>query len=93
LFRAEGATVALVRQPRALPAACRDTDLVIAAVSVYAPCRRATGRTIDCFDLSADGAHAIWIENGALRIETARAARGERPWVAKPPARGPEIRR
>lgn len=93
LYRAEGATVALVRQPRALPAACRDTDLVIAAVSVYAPCRRATGRTIDRFDLSADGAHAIWIENGALRIETARAARGERPWVAKPPERGPEIRR
>jgi len=28
-----------------------------------------------------------------LRIETARAARGERPWVAKPPERGPEIRR
>lgn len=93
VYRAGGATVALVRHARALPAACRETDLVIAAVSVFAPCRRATGRTIDRFDLLAEGAHAIWIENGALRVETVRAHRGARPWVAAPPERGPEIRR
>jgi competence protein ComEC len=93
LYRAGGVTVALVRQARALPAACRETDLVIAAVSVFAPCRRSTGRTIDRFDLLADGAHAIRIENGNLRVETVREYRGERPWVASPPERGPEIRR
>ncbi len=93
VYRAGGATVALVRQARALPAACRETDLVIASVSVFAPCRRATGRTIDRFDLLAEGAHAIWIENGALRVETVRAHRGARPWVAASPERGPEIRR
>jgi competence protein ComEC len=93
VYRAGGVTVALVRQPRALPAACRDTDLVIASVSVFAPCRRATGKTIDRFDLLADGAHAIWIENGALRVETVREHRGARPWVAAPPERAPEVRR
>ncbi|MCM0020968.1 MAG: ComEC family competence protein [Tagaea sp.] len=93
LYRASGVTVALVRQARALPAACRDTDLVIAPVSIYAPCRRATGRTIDRFDLLAEGAHAIRIENGALRVETVREHRGIRPWVAALPERAPEIRR
>jgi competence protein ComEC len=93
LYRADGATVALVRQARALPAACRDTDMVIASVSVFAPCRRATGRTIDRFDLLAEGAHAIRIENGTLRVETVREHRGRRPWVAAAPERGPEIRR
>jgi competence protein ComEC len=93
VYRAGGVTVALVRQARALPAACRETDLVIASVSVYAPCRRATGTTIDRFDLLAEGAHAIWIEKGALRIETVREKRGVRPWVSAPPERVPEIRR
>jgi competence protein ComEC len=93
VYRANGATVALVRQPRALPIACRDTDLTIAPVALYATCRRMTGRAIDRMDLLADGAHAIWIKDGALRVETVRDARGQRPWVAPPRPREPEFRR
>lgn len=93
IYRVNGATVALVRQPRALPVACRDTDLTIAPVALYATCRRMTGRAIDRMDLLADGAHAIWIKDGAFRIETVRESRGQRPWVSPPRPREPEFRR
>jgi len=85
VYRVNGTSVAIVRQARVLPVACRDRDLVIATVNLFAVCRAAAGQTIDRADLLRDGAHAIWIEANGIRIETVRAARGDRPWV--PPAR------
>ncbi len=87
VYKAGGLQVAIVRDARVLPAACGGTDMVIATVSIRAVCRRMTGRTIDRFDLLANGAHAIWIADGTIRVETVRDWRGARPWVPEAPAR------
>ncbi|MBI3505726.1 MAG: ComEC/Rec2 family competence protein [Proteobacteria bacterium] len=87
VYRAGGMQVAIVRNARILPAACGGADLVVATVSVRAACRRMTGRTIDRFDLLANGAHAIWIADGSIRVETVREWRGMRPWVPEAPVR------
>jgi competence protein ComEC len=85
VYSAGTARVAIVRDARLLPAACRDADLVIAAVHLRAPCRRMAGRTLDRFDLFADGAHAVWLAKDGIRIESVRMRRGDRPWVAPRP--------
>jgi competence protein ComEC len=87
VYRAGGLQVSIVRDARVLPSACGGADLVIATVSLRAVCRRTAGRTIDRFDLLEGGAHAFWIADGAVRVETVREWRGARPWVPDPPAR------
>jgi len=86
VYAAGGVRVAIVRDARLLPAACRDADLVIAAVHLREPCRRMAGRTLDRFDLFADGAHAVWLAKDGIRIESVRMRRGDRPWVPARPA-------
>ena len=87
VYRANGKTVAIVRQARVLPSACRARDLVIATVNLFDVCRAAAGQTVDRFDLQSNGAHAIWIAPDGIRIETVRGARGVRPWVPAIPER------
>jgi competence protein ComEC len=89
VYRANGKSVAIVRQARVLPSACRERDLVIATVNLFNVCRVAAGQTVDRFDLLRDGAHAIWITQAGIRIETVRDARGARPWVPAIPERPP----
>jgi competence protein ComEC len=89
VYRANGKSVAIVRQARVLPSACRERDLVIATVNLFNVCRAAAGQTVDRFDLLRDGAHAIWITQEGIRIETVRDARGARPWVPAIPERPP----
>ncbi|MBL8834080.1 MAG: ComEC/Rec2 family competence protein [Rhodospirillales bacterium] len=89
VYRAGGMQVSIVRDARVLPAACGGADLVVATVSVRAACRSMAGRTIDRFDLLEGGAHAIWIADGHVRVETVREWRGARPWVPDPPVRSP----
>jgi competence protein ComEC len=87
VYRANGMRVAIVRQARVLPSACRERDLVIATVNLFGVCRAAAGKTIDRYDLQRDGAHAIWIGRDKIRIETVREWRGQRPWVPRIPER------
>lgn len=83
VYRAGGVQVSIVRDARVLPAACGGADLVVATVSVRAACRSMAGRTIDRFDLLEGGAHAIWIADGGIRVETVREWRGNRPWTGR----------
>lgn len=87
VYSGEGARVAIVRNASVLPAACGGADLVVATVGIRQVCRRMAGRVIDRFDLLDDGAHAVWISGGSVRVETVREARGARPWTRPPPAR------
>jgi competence protein ComEC len=68
-----------------LPAAAEDcgrADLVIAAR--FIPQGRCRGSIlIDRGALWRAGAHALWLTEEGVRIETVRDARGERPWVVE----------
>jgi competence protein ComEC len=84
LYRVDGHLVALPRDRAALAEDCALATVVVTAL--------ATGRTsclgpalvIDRFDLWRSGAHAIWLEQAGLRVETVRGRRGARPWVHGP---------
>jgi competence protein ComEC len=62
---------------------CPPVDIVIADFPLRGACKDAKLR-IDRFDVWRNGAHAIYIENGAPRVTSARGEQGERPWVFKP---------
>jgi competence protein ComEC len=81
LILRDGRRIALVRDISALDEECRSADLVLSLVR--AP-RRCGGRTrlVDLGDLRRNGATALWLD-GEIRIESANAARGDRPWVPK----------
>jgi hypothetical protein len=38
---------------------------------------------VDRFDLWRERGHAIWLSDGAVRIESARDRQADRPWVTK----------
>ena len=78
--------VAFVWDGRALGDDCRGGRLVVSAVPVRRACRGAA-LVIDRFDLWRDGAHAIWLGEGRLRIVNDRDYRGNRPWVRRPKPR------
>lgn len=81
---ARGQVVALTRHARALEEDCRVATVVIASFTLLRPCN-GPSLVIDRRALSRDGAHALWLDNDGVRIESVRAARGERPWVARAP--------
>ncbi len=75
----DGATIAYVKDPRAIAEDCRRADIVVAAVPVRGTCPSAQ-LVIDRFDLWRRGAHAIWLDNGAPRSLSVAEVRGDRPW-------------
>lgn len=79
LYRAQGHVVALVQDAAALAEDCQHADMLIATVPVRRRC--AAELVIDRFSLWRDGGHAVWLEPRAIRVESVRASRGERPWV------------
>jgi competence protein ComEC len=84
LYRAQGHIAALVQDASALAEDCRNADVVIATIPVRRRCASAQA-VIDRFSLWREGGHAVWLEPGAVRIESVRASRGERPWVPSLP--------
>ena len=80
LYRARGHVVALVRAEGALAEDCWIADLVVSVVPVLSRCQSAV--VIDRFDLKREGAHAIWLEDGGIRVMSVNRERGNRPWVA-----------
>ncbi|HET6223008.1 MAG TPA: ComEC/Rec2 family competence protein [Dongiaceae bacterium] len=87
IYRAAGRVVAIDRAAEALAEDCAAADVVISLEPVRRPC--AAGLVIDRFDLWREGAHALWIDaDGALRVQSVNALRGNRPWVARPPEPG-----
>lgn len=85
IYKAAGQTVALVRDASALPEDCRRATVVVATVPVRRQCPSAS-LIVDRFSVWRNGGYAIWLDQGGVRAESVRAARGDRPWVPGPPA-------
>lgn len=82
LYKAGGRTVALVWKPAALAEDCRRADVIVSTVPVRGYCRGPLA-VIDRFDLWRNGGHALWLEDGNVRIESVNSRRGQRPWVSR----------
>jgi competence protein ComEC len=88
-YRRADHVVALAWSTEALLEDCHEADLVISLEPVREPCPSAR-RVIDRFDLWRQGGHAIWLRPGLIEVATVAERRGNRPWVARPPARAEE---
>ena len=86
LFRSRGQTVALVNDSRALAEDCAVASVVIALEPVRGGTCPGPPVVIDRFDIWRNGAYALWLSPEAVEVLSARAVRGERPWVRKPEA-------
>jgi len=82
IYHSKGHTVALAQSHAALAEDCRHADVIVSTVPLRIHCPSAR-RIIDRFDLWRNGAHAIWLEYGRIRIESVNAQRGYRPWVTR----------
>jgi competence protein ComEC len=83
VYRASTHVVAVVLRGEALLDDCRVADVVVSLVPVRGAC--ASARTlIDRFDLWREGAHAVWLNDRQVRVESVADARGDRPWVIRP---------
>jgi competence protein ComEC len=82
-LRCEGGTCDYTGRVRVIltdtPADCSTHELAIVPRAVAANCPE---RTIDQADLAARGAHAIYLEDGAIEIIDAATLIGQRPWAA-----------
>jgi competence protein ComEC len=83
IYRAGKMTVALSLRPEAIAEDCRLADVVVSTVPVRGRCPSAS-TVVDRFDLWRNGAHALWLRNGQVRVESVNGVRGNRPWVLRP---------
>jgi competence protein ComEC len=65
---------------------CSGIDILVTDFPLRGACA-SVGTRIDRFDLWRNGSHALYLDQNGIRIETARQAQGNRPWVVKPAAR------
>lgn len=78
--------VVLSDDPATALAHCSSAVLIVSREPVRGRCPT---RVIDRFDVWRHGAHAVWIDDAGLRIETAHRRRGNRPWVETTPRQRP----
>jgi competence protein ComEC len=78
--RPEAPAALLIRPGTAGPARCDAAALVVAAEPVRRVCRW-DALLVDRFTVWREGAQAIWLGPGGVRIVTDREVRGDRPWV------------
>ncbi|MCW5748584.1 MAG: ComEC/Rec2 family competence protein [Alphaproteobacteria bacterium] len=87
VYRRAGKRIWIASREDGLLADCAGADVVVSVVPVRGRCR-SVPKVVDRFDMWRQGAHAIWVgDNGAVRIESTRQIRGDRPWVPKPETR------
>ncbi len=79
-------SVAYVHEQKDKDWPCPPVDILITDFPLRRACKDIATR-IDRFDVWKHGAHALYILNGILRIETVKGAQGKRPWVYVPRAR------
>jgi competence protein ComEC len=84
VYRASNHVVAVASRGEALLDDCRFADVVVSLVPVRGACASAH-TLIDRFDLWREGAHAVWLTGDEVRVESVADARGDRPWVIRPP--------
>ncbi len=83
----EGRRVVYVgKEEPAMALPCAEADILVTAFPLRGRCRSVKLR-IDRFSVWRKGAHALYIDGDAIRIETARDLQGERPWVIMPEPR------
>ena len=78
----DGASMWLARADKARD--CTGLALVVSAEPVRTVCPSLP--RIDRFTVWRDGAHAVWLYQGAATVLSDRAYRGDRPWVPPSPA-------
>ncbi|WP_431269730.1 hypothetical protein [Dankookia sp. P2] len=79
---APDAPAAVLLRGAAPAEACAAAALVVSAEPVRGHC---AAQVVDRFAVWRNGAHAIWLEPGGVRVLSDRAARGTRPWVPSVP--------
>ena len=84
--RAEGVGALLAQGTKNSPF-CADAAVVVSAVPAQDACPRPSPLLVDRFTVWREGAAAIWLGPGGVRILTDRAERGDRPWVPQAQAR------
>ena len=77
-YSAHGAVVTLLRDPDAFDSAQCQADLVVAPVPAWKICPGA--RIVDRIDAYRDGGYAVWLDAGAVRLESVRDYQGARLW-------------
>jgi competence protein ComEC len=77
-YAARGAVVTLLRDPDAFDRAQCRADLVVAPVPAWRICPGA--RIVDRIDDYCDGGTAVWLDQGAVRLESVRDYQGARLW-------------
>jgi competence protein ComEC len=82
IYRADGRTVALLRDGLAHDEDCRIVDILISQRPVHGRCP-APSLVIDRFDLWRHGATAIWLDGGKIRVRTVAEYQGARPWSSR----------
>lgn len=83
----EGRRVIYVgKEEPAMALPCAEADILVTGFPLRGRCRSVKLR-IDRFSVWRKGAHALYIDGDAIRIETARDLQGERPWVIMPEPR------
>ncbi len=83
-FVVNGHKVSFARNPYILSAECGWADVLISVKPVpYQYKKLCNAKTIiDKFDSWSNGAHALWLENGDLRINNVAQTSSGRPWSA-----------
>jgi competence protein ComEC len=76
-----GAEILLARSLK--PMDCTGASLVVSAEPAPAVCPSLP--RIDRFTVWREGAHAVWLDGGQVRVVSDRGFRGDRPWVAPLP--------
>lgn len=80
----EAARVAVSTDRAGLDDDCARAELVLALYPVSRGERRdCVARLIDRRDAWEEGAHAVYVERGVIRVTTSAQARGTRPWTGK----------
>lgn len=82
VYRLHGHSASILRLPDALDEDCGAVDAVIGPVSARG-CRAPL--VIDRWRLRREGAHALYITPDAVRADSVRDHRGDRPWTASRP--------
>ena len=80
IYRARGQRVALALKGAALEEDCRHATVLISLEPVRRWRCPGPRLVIDRFDLWRHGAHAIWLGSDDVKVESAAAHRGTRPW-------------
>jgi len=82
-----GGVMALILRPKGYAGECAGVAVLVSPEPAHGACHGVP--FVDRFSVWRDGAHAIWLRDGGVRVVSDRAWRGERPWVPGQPGSTP----